>query len=124
MSRELPTKVCASCGRRFEWRKRWRKNWESVRYCSRDCAGRRVSKVDRKLEQQILELLGRRRASASICPSEVARLDGGETWRERMEPVRRAARRLCANDTLEITQGGRAVDPTDARGPIRLRLKR
>lgn len=40
-----------------------------------------------------------------------------------MEPVRRAARRLCARQQVEITQGGRVVDPTEVRGAIRLRLK-
>jgi hypothetical protein len=41
-----------------------------------------------------------------------------------MEPARRAARRLVAAGTLEITQGGRVVDPSTARGPIRLRRAR
>ena len=49
---------------------------------------------------------------------------GGEDWRPLMEPARRAARRLVAAGTLEITQGGRAVDPSTARGPIRLRRAR
>ena len=39
-----------------------------------------------------------------------------------MARARRAARRLVATGTLEITQGGRVVDPSTARGPIRLRL--
>ncbi|MCR9104408.1 MAG: DUF2256 domain-containing protein [Gammaproteobacteria bacterium] len=37
----LPTKVCPVCQRPFTWRARWRNNWESVRYCSRRCAGQR-----------------------------------------------------------------------------------
>lgn len=59
---------------------------------------------------------------ATICPSEAARDVLAEGWRERMEDVRSAARRLVAAGRLEITQGGRAVDPSTARGPIRLRL--
>ncbi len=55
------SKVCASCGRAFSWRKRWEKNWNEVRYCM----------VERR--------------------------------------------------TLEICQRGKVVDPTEARGPIRLR---
>ena len=39
-----------------------------------------------------------------------------------MEPVRSAARRLVARGQLEILQQGRVVDPSTARGPIRLRL--
>lgn len=34
---QLPTKVCAACGRPFEWRKKWAANWDAVRYCSERC---------------------------------------------------------------------------------------
>ncbi len=73
------------------------------------------------LERAILALLARRDAGATICPSEVARTTGGEAWRELMEPVRAAARRLVVAGEVEITQGGDVVDPTDVRGPIRIR---
>ncbi len=38
---DLPSKVCAVCGRPFAWRKRWAKVWDEVRYCSEACRGRR-----------------------------------------------------------------------------------
>jgi len=47
-----------------------------------------------------------------------------ETWRELMEPARRAARRLVAAGKVQITQGGVVVDPSTARGPIRVRMLR
>ncbi|MPQ93088.1 DUF2256 domain-containing protein [Thioclava sp. JE_KL1] len=34
---DLPTKLCANCGRPFAWRKKWARDWESVRYCSERC---------------------------------------------------------------------------------------
>lgn len=34
---DLPTKVCATCGRPFVWRKKWARVWEAVRYCSDRC---------------------------------------------------------------------------------------
>jgi hypothetical protein len=40
-----------------------------------------------------------------------------------MEPARQAARRLVARGAVEITQGGRPVDPSTAKGPIRVRLR-
>ncbi|MFN6203641.1 MAG: DUF2256 domain-containing protein [Acidobacteriota bacterium] len=40
---DLPTKICAVCGRPFAWRKKWRKVWEEVRYCSDACRRRRTS---------------------------------------------------------------------------------
>lgn len=40
---QLPTKVCAGCGRPFEWRKKWARCWDEVRYCSERC--RRASRL-------------------------------------------------------------------------------
>jgi hypothetical protein len=39
-----------------------------------------------------------------------------------MEPAREAARRLVAAGRIVITQRGQVVDPSRARGPIRLKL--
>ncbi|MFN3926243.1 MAG: DUF2256 domain-containing protein [Pseudanabaenaceae cyanobacterium] len=33
----LPTKICATCGREFTWRKKWANCWEEVKYCSDKC---------------------------------------------------------------------------------------
>jgi hypothetical protein len=41
-----------------------------------------------------------------------------------MEPARRAARRLVASGRVLITQGGREVDPSTARGSIRIAARR
>lgn len=76
------------------------------------------------LEDLIVGLLARRSGGATICPSEAARAAFPEAWRGRMEDVRRAARRLVASGHIEIVQGGRVVDPSTAKGPIRLRLRR
>jgi hypothetical protein len=118
---ERPSKTCVSCGRRIEWRKKWERNWDEVRYCSAGCRSRKVRPVDSELESVILALLEDRRAGATICPSEAARTVGGEDWRDLMEPARAAARRLVDAGRIEITQGGSVVDPSTAKGPIRLR---
>ena len=117
-------KTCGSCGRRIEWRKKWADTWDDVRWCSDACRQRKVRPVDRELEASIERLLDRTRAGGTICPSEAAREVGGddeERWRPLMEPARSAARRLVAAGTAEITQGGRVVDPSTAKGPIRVR---
>lgn len=114
-------KTCASCGRRIEWRKKWAENWDEVRYCSDACRRRKVTRIDAALESKILELLAQRAAGATICPSDAARAVRPEDWRDLMEPARRAARRLVADGTVDITQGGKVVDPSTARGPIRIR---
>ncbi len=116
-------KLCATCGRRIEWRKKWEREWDAVRYCSNACRRRKPGVIDERLEREILHLLDARSKEATICPSEAARLvaDPDADWRPLMERTRCAARRLVARGVLEITQQGRVVDPSTARGPIRLR---
>ena len=73
------------------------------------------------LEHAITELLDRRAAGATICPSEAARRVDPQDWRPLMEPARRVAARLVEAGAVEMTQQGRVVDPATARGPVRLR---
>lgn len=94
------------------------------RYCSAACRKRKVRPVDRDLEAAILDLLEARARDATICPSEAARQVAPEDWRDLMEPARRAARRLVAAGRVEITQKGSVVDPSTAKGPIRVRSVR
>lgn len=120
------SKACVVCGRTIEWRKKWERNWDDVRYCSDACRRLKLTDTDRALEVSILDLLGQRARGATICPSEAAKVVGGgdeSTWRPLMEPARRAARRLVAAERIDITQGGRVVEPSTAKGPIRLRLR-
>lgn len=112
------------CGRTMQWRAKWSKSWEQVKYCSDQCRRTRVTATDSALEDAIITLLGARARNASICPSEAARQVGGESWQSLMEPTRMAARRLVAQGEVEITQGGKVVDPSRAKGPIRIRLSR
>lgn len=120
-----PPKPCQRCGREITWRRKWARNWDEVKYCGERCRRTRPGETDAALEAAILELLGERSRGATICPSEAARAvaSGEEAWRALMEPAREAARRLVAAGRIEITQKGRVVDPSTARGPIRLRLR-
>jgi hypothetical protein len=73
-------------------------------------------------EAAILDLLTRREPGKTICPSEAARVLGGdEGFRPLMPLVRDAARALVAARRIEVTQSGRPVDLDAARGAIRLR---
>lgn len=118
------SKTCVACGRTIEWRKKWARDWDDVRYCSASCRRRKVSAADLDLERRIMAMLDGRARSASICPSDVARDVSPDGWRPLMEPVRRAARRLVDRGEVEITQAGAVVDPSTAKGPIRIRLPR
>lgn len=78
---------------------------------------------DKKIENEILEMLLRRDTGKTICPSEVARKLYPENWREEMEHVRLIARKLVREGKIVITQAGQEVDPDSFKGAIRLRLK-
>lgn len=116
-----PSKTCAVCGRTIEWRKKWARDWNAVRYCSQACRRRKLGETDAALERAITDLLRQRPRGGTICPSEVARAVAPDGWRALMERTRAAARRLVAAGEVEITQRGRIVDPSTAKGPIRIR---
>ena len=121
---DVPTKTCAVCGRAITWRKKWARDWAEVKYCSDGCRRRAkgtTGTVDATLDEALARLLVDRGAGKTVCPSEVARAVGGEEWRDLMEPARAAARRAVARGDAEITQQGRVVDPSTAKGPIRIR---
>ncbi|MBL8922182.1 MAG: DUF2256 and DUF3253 domain-containing protein [Myxococcaceae bacterium] len=119
----MDTKTCVVCGRTIEWRKRWERSWAGVKYCSDGCRRRRREAVDDRLERAILVMLEARPRDATVCPSEVARMVAPDDWRPLMQPVREAARRLVAKGLLDLTQHGREVDGSTARGPVRLRRR-
>jgi hypothetical protein len=126
MAADLPTKTCATCGRTMTWRKAWAKNWDEVKFCSDRCRSHKPKQLDLDLEKTILQLLAVRGEGKTICPSEAARALAGDdpaAWQPLMEPTRAAARRLVAAGSIVITQGGHIVDPSTAKGPIRLRLR-
>ena len=118
----LPAKVCATCGRTFAWRKKWALQWAEVAHCGDRCRSRRNRDEKIELETRILALLAQRARGATICPSEVLPDEEKQDAR-RMDSVRAAARRLAHDATIDILQRGVVVDPDDARGPIRLRLR-
>ncbi|MFM7165544.1 MAG: DUF2256 domain-containing protein [Planctomycetaceae bacterium] len=33
----LPEKICLTCSRPFQWRRRWARDWDNVKYCSERC---------------------------------------------------------------------------------------
>ena len=120
--KQLPGKPCVVCGREITWRKKWERDWKQVRYCGDKCRRAGVSETDAALERAILELLAKRAGGATICPSEAARRVAPEGWEALMEPARSAARRLVAAGKVVMTLGGKEVEPSRARGVVRVRL--
>jgi len=115
---------CIVCGRTIEWRRKWARDWENVRYCSNVCRRRKLTPQDHALEAAIIDLLDARACGATICPSEAARRVRPDGWHDVMEDARMAARRLVVAGAVEITQKGSIVDPSTAKGPIRIRRVR
>jgi hypothetical protein len=113
-------KACASCGRRIEWRARWAKSWDDVRYCSDACRRRKLTTVDVRLEQ-LLGALVTKAGRQGVDPDDAARCVDPAGWKALHEPARRAARRLVAAGVAEIVQTGRVVDPSTAKGDVRVR---
>ena len=115
---------CVICGRRMPVKKNRRPGDTPQKFCSAACRKMRLGADDEALEQLICALLKERGHGKTICPSEAARRHFGDAGLkpERMEQTRRAARRLVAAGVIEIMQRGHIVDPSTARGPIRLRL--
>jgi hypothetical protein len=77
--------------------------------------GRRV-----RLAAAMRALLRHRRPEATICPSDAARVAGGESWRDLMDTAREVAAELSRAGTIAVRQHGADVDPATAAGPIRL----
>ncbi len=110
------TKICVRCGRVIEPRKKWARDWDQIKYCGEKC---RKTKVIDNLEEEILKLLEKRGHDKTICPSEVLPIELKKDH-SKMQEVRNAARRLVAQGKIVITQQGKVVDPSTAKGPIRL----
>jgi hypothetical protein len=130
-------KICKTCGRPFAFQKKWAQDWDIVKHCSDACRNQKSTAPEAALEQAILTLLAERTAdgdrSKTICPSEAAKLVAGNDrgkeksarrdWEALMEPVRAVARGLVAKEKIVITQHNQIVDPSTAKGPVRLRLR-
>ena len=113
-------KTCASCGRRIEWRQKWARSWDDVRYCSDACRRRKLTSVDVRLEA-LLRALVEQAGRKGVDPDDAARGVDPIAWEALHEPARRAARRLVAAGAAEMVQGGRVVDPSTAKGAVRVR---
>lgn len=76
----------------------------------------------RRRVEATIRALARHRSPRTICPSDAARVVGGDAWRGSMEAVREVAASLQETGEIRVLQRGEDVRIRDARGPIRLRL--
>lgn len=106
-------KHCLSCGRPYEH--------NNEKYCSKSCSYERLQKKDLFIEQAITEKLDKIPENSTICPSQIARELFPENWRDQMERVRRASRRLVIKQKILITQKSTPVKSLNFKGPIRIK---
>lgn len=67
-----------------------------------------------------IHALLRKRDGSTICPSDVARVVGGDDWRDLMPRMRRLADRLAEHGVVVVTQKGEPVTADTAKGPVRI----
>jgi hypothetical protein len=73
-----------------------------------------------RLAAAMRALLRNRRPDSSICPSDAARVVGGESWRDLMDAAREVAAELARQGVVTVRQRGADVDLPAAVGPVRL----
>ena len=76
--------------------------------------------LEQRLRDAVLDLLGRRAPTSTICPSDAARAVGGSTWRDAMPLAREVAAHLADEGVVEVRQKGERVDVRTAKGPVRI----
>ncbi|MFI5496308.1 DUF3253 domain-containing protein [Actinoplanes sp. NPDC051859] len=74
----------------------------------------------KRLAAAMCALLRHRRPDATICPSDAARVVGGESWRDLMDAAREVGAELSRDGVLAVRQRGAAVDIAVSVGPVRL----
>lgn len=67
-----------------------------------------------------IRTLLRSRGTGSICPSDAARVVGGDEWRDLMPSAREVAFGLREEGVVAVTQHGERIAGSGAAGPIRI----
>lgn len=67
-----------------------------------------------------IRTLLRSRGAGSICPSDAARVVGGDEWRDLMPRAREVAFALREEGVVAVMQRGERITGSEAAGPIRI----
>lgn len=81
-----------------------------------------LAATNRRIDAAVRALLRSRGSGRSICPSDVARIVGGLSWRPLLPIVRDRAVLLAKRRTLDILRRGRVVVTQPTHGVLRYRL--
>jgi hypothetical protein len=83
---------------------------------------REPTEMKARIDAAMRALLRSREVGRSVCPSDVARIAGGTTWRTLMPVVRDHAVDMAGRGELEILQRGRVVEASSKKGVLRYRV--
>ena len=67
-----------------------------------------------------IRTLLRHRDGTTICPSDAARVVGGQGWRDVVPVAREVAHTLVQDEVVVVQPKGERVDVREARGPVRI----
>ncbi len=76
--------------------------------------------ADRARVEASIRTLLRKRAPSTICPSDAARVSGGDRWRDLMPLARQVALEWHREGLVEVQQGGQPIVGPEVAGPIRI----
>ena len=116
------SKVCASCGRAFTWRKKWAKNWEQVRYCSTRCRSKGTILPQDPLIQAVFDALKRvpSKRACTVDAIEQALHEQGHSAQQ----TRVALRTMIHAGQISSMEGNKRIAPERLKGNSTLRLMR
>jgi hypothetical protein len=80
--------------------------------------------TNQRIDAALRALLRSREPHRSLCPSDIARIVGGTTWRMLLPAVRDRAVKMAEGGGLEILRRGRIVKTNATKGVLRYRLTR
>jgi hypothetical protein len=84
----LPTKICVTCGRPFNWRKKWERVWDEVTTCSKSCNRKRRETNQQQAHKEKTSTNTTTTSSVLLGDSTTDRVD--DAFFERSRPVGQA----------------------------------
>ena len=118
----IRAETCTVCGEVISEPADWGPAWLNSRYCSEPCSERRLGRLDYRLQEAILQLLGRCPEGHPVSAAELARFGDRLGWRSLVQLTCNAGRRLAAKDMVEVESSGSEETPHWSAEDVRYRL--
>ena len=95
--------------------------------CSKSCRSQGVSKIDKAIEQSIIQQLSTaiglgQKNAAGLPIDAIAQVIWPSNWAAHMPRLHDACRRLAHQRVIDIFDGSKKIDPSDLKGKVLLKL--